>query len=129
MDSSMPTMPGDRPPRPSERVDKACDHFEAAWRVGRAPRIEDYLAAAEEADRPALRDELLTLVRELRQSEPTGAGSETLPVSTGAAAPTLAPGMAPTLPLPGAAATAVHEQATRPPSPKAMASRSGSFAP
>jgi WD40 repeat protein/tetratricopeptide (TPR) repeat protein/tRNA A-37 threonylcarbamoyl transferase component Bud32 len=111
----MPTMPGARPLRPSERIDAACDHFEAAWRAGRAPRIEDYLAAAEAADRPALRDQLLTLVRELRQAEPTRAGAEAVPVPTVAEVPTLAPRMAPTLPLPDAAA-AVHEQATRPPS-------------
>src|SRR5438270_5728073 len=109
-------MPGDRPPRPSERVDEACDQFEAAWRAGRAPRIEADLAAAEEADRPSLRDELLTLVRELRQSEPAGARSEAVPVSTVAEAPALTPGMAPTLPLPEAAAAPVHDQATRPPS-------------
>ena len=41
MDESMPTMPGDRPPRPSERVDGACDRFEAAWRAGQQPRIDD----------------------------------------------------------------------------------------
>ena len=43
MDGSTSPGPGGRPPRPSERVDEACDRFEAAWRAGRAPRIEDYL--------------------------------------------------------------------------------------
>ncbi len=59
------TMPGDRPPRPSERVNEACDRFEAAWRAGQQPRIEGYLAAADEADRHALRVELEALEREL----------------------------------------------------------------
>jgi hypothetical protein len=116
MDESMPTMKGSRPPRPSERIDEACARFEAAWRAGQAPRIEDYLAQAEEVDRPALRDELLTLVRELRQSEPTGAGSEAVPLSTVAEAPTIAPRTVSTLPLSDAASAAVHEQATRAPS-------------
>ncbi len=34
MDESMPTTPVDRPLRPSERVDEACDRFEAAWQAG-----------------------------------------------------------------------------------------------
>jgi WD40 repeat protein/tRNA A-37 threonylcarbamoyl transferase component Bud32 len=67
MNSSMPTTPGDRPARSSERVDEACDRFETAWRAGQAPRIEDYLVQAEEADRPALLGELLALECELRR--------------------------------------------------------------
>jgi WD40 repeat protein/tetratricopeptide (TPR) repeat protein/tRNA A-37 threonylcarbamoyl transferase component Bud32 len=67
MDGSMPTMPGDRPLRPSERIDEVCDRFEAAWRAGQAPRIEDYLAQADEADRPALLGELVALECELRR--------------------------------------------------------------
>jgi serine/threonine-protein kinase len=49
------------------RIDAACDRFETAWRAGQAPRIEDYLADAEEADRPALLGELLGLELELRR--------------------------------------------------------------
>jgi tetratricopeptide (TPR) repeat protein/tRNA A-37 threonylcarbamoyl transferase component Bud32 len=67
MGASVPPAPGDGPLRPSERVDAACDAFEAAWRAGRAPRIEDYLAAAAEPDRPALLGELVALERELRR--------------------------------------------------------------
>ena len=67
MEESMPTSPGDRPTRPSERVDELCDGFEAAWRAGSAPRIEDYLAEAKESDRQALLGELVALERELRR--------------------------------------------------------------
>jgi serine/threonine-protein kinase len=58
---------GGRPARTFERVDEACDHFEAAWRAGAAPRIEDYLAAAREDERPALLGEQVALERELRR--------------------------------------------------------------
>jgi hypothetical protein len=44
MDQLGSTMPAARPARASERVDAACDRFEAAWRGGADPRIEDYLA-------------------------------------------------------------------------------------
>ncbi len=44
-----------------------CDRFEAAWRSGGLPRIEDYLAEADAADRPALLRELVALERELRR--------------------------------------------------------------
>src|SRR5580765_7535620 len=67
MDQPGPPMPGGRPPRASERVDAACDRFEADWRGGGAPRIEDYLAEAGAADRPALLRELVALERELRR--------------------------------------------------------------
>jgi hypothetical protein len=67
MDESMPTTPGDRPARPSERVDELCDRFEAAWRTGAAPRIEDFLAEVEAGDCAALLRELVALERELRR--------------------------------------------------------------
>src|SRR5262245_1847847 len=57
---------GRRPVSPVRWVDAACDRFEAAWRAGAAPRIEDYLAETRQADRPALLGELVTLERELR---------------------------------------------------------------
>jgi hypothetical protein len=70
---------GDRPLRTSERIDEVCDRFEAAWRAGQAPRIDDYLDQTQELDRPALRDELLALERELRRSQPAGAPARFLP--------------------------------------------------
>ncbi len=116
MDGSISPDPGGRPPRPSERVDEMCDRFEAAWRAGRAPRIEDYLAQAQEVDRPALLGELVTLERELRLSEPTGPRSEATRLSTVAEAPSFAPATVPTRPLPEATSASVHEEATQPPS-------------
>ncbi|MGO9919845.1 MAG: hypothetical protein ACLQIB_34775 [Isosphaeraceae bacterium] len=42
------------------RIDQACDRFEAAWRVGERPRIEDWLASGKAAsERAALLRELL----------------------------------------------------------------------
>ena len=45
----------------------ACDRFEAEWRAGRRPRIEQYLAEASEPCRSALLRELLALELELRR--------------------------------------------------------------
>jgi hypothetical protein len=44
-----PADDGRRPDSPARRVDATCDALEAAWRAGRGPRIEDYLAEAEAA--------------------------------------------------------------------------------
>jgi tetratricopeptide (TPR) repeat protein/tRNA A-37 threonylcarbamoyl transferase component Bud32 len=43
------------------RVDRACDRFEAAWKAGRRPRIEDDLGTASGPDRAALLRELVPL--------------------------------------------------------------------
>ena len=52
-----------------EHVVERCDRYEAAWREGRRPRIEDYLAEALEPERAALLlRELLALELELRSS-------------------------------------------------------------
>jgi eukaryotic-like serine/threonine-protein kinase len=67
MDGSMPTSTGHRPARTSERVDALCDQFEAVWRNGPAPRIEDYLPEVETVERAALLRELVALERELRR--------------------------------------------------------------
>ena len=48
-------------PTLAERVDAACDHFEAAWKAGVRPRIEDHLDVTAGPGRPALLRELLTL--------------------------------------------------------------------
>jgi serine/threonine protein kinase len=52
-----------------KRVDEACDRFEEAWRVGQRPRIEEYLALAQESDRPELLRRLLELESELRRAD------------------------------------------------------------
>src|SRR5262245_21707173 len=49
-----------------KRVDEACDRFEKAWKEGKGPRIEDYLAEAPEPERVPLLRELLALEIELR---------------------------------------------------------------
>ena len=77
-------------------------------------------------ERPALRAELSALERELRQSEETVARPEASPRSAAepdtapspsvvAEAATIAPGSAPTSPIPGAVPSSVHEEATMPP--------------
>jgi serine/threonine protein kinase len=60
-------MPQPNPPvSVAERVDAACDRFEADWRAGKNPRVADYVAAAPESDREALRTALLAVEAELR---------------------------------------------------------------
>src|SRR4051812_24228596 len=49
------------------RIDHACDRFERAWREGRRPLIEDYLAESPQPDRPDLLRQLLRLEVELRR--------------------------------------------------------------
>ena len=55
MTNDVPPTDGDRRPHSAaRRIDAACDRFEVAWRGGQAPRIEDLLEVAAEAERPAL---------------------------------------------------------------------------
>jgi hypothetical protein len=63
-----PADDGRRPDSPVHRIDAACDRFEAAWRAGRQPRIEDFLAGADAVDRQDLLRGLLELELELRRS-------------------------------------------------------------
>jgi hypothetical protein len=62
------------PPEPSgegrsgalaDRIDLACDRFEAAWRAGQEPAIEDYLREFATPERPALLRELVAVELEL----------------------------------------------------------------
>jgi hypothetical protein len=53
----------------AERVDAACDRFEAEWTASGRPLVEDYLAGAPESDREELRQALLMLVAELSRRE------------------------------------------------------------
>jgi serine/threonine-protein kinase len=43
------------------RVDRVCVRFEAAWKAGQRPRIEEYLASVEPSERPVFLRELLLL--------------------------------------------------------------------
>src|SRR5262249_5522482 len=49
-----------------EQAVAVCDAFEAAWRDGEAPRIEDHLRGQPESVRPVLLRELLAVELELR---------------------------------------------------------------
>src|SRR5262249_34964881 len=51
--------PGSLPLSVAERLDRACDRFEADFRAGRRPRVEDYLGEVAEPERPALLRELV----------------------------------------------------------------------
>ena len=57
----------------ARRIDEVCRRFEADWRAGCQPRIEDYLGDVSHEGRPALRAELEALERELRPSEEAAA--------------------------------------------------------
>ena len=67
-----------RPPAESAalRIEQACDHFEAAWKAGAAPRIEDCLDGWTEPERSALLRELIYLdlyyrrIRAARRARP-----------------------------------------------------------
>src|SRR5262249_14070069 len=47
-------------------VDAACDRFEAAWRAGDRPRIEDFLGGTTDSDRPGLLRHLLDVELDYR---------------------------------------------------------------
>ena len=63
----------------ARRIDEVCRRFEADWREGRQPRIEDYLVDVADEGRPALRAELEALECELRRSDQTVARPEAGP--------------------------------------------------
>jgi tetratricopeptide (TPR) repeat protein len=50
------------------RSNQECDRFEAAWKAGQRPRIEDHLAAVPEPERPELLRELILLEIDYRRS-------------------------------------------------------------
>ena len=49
MSDATPTEEGNRSPSLGGRVEEVCDRFEAAWKAGRRPPIEDYLGEVPEA--------------------------------------------------------------------------------
>jgi eukaryotic-like serine/threonine-protein kinase len=51
-----------------QRLDEACDEFEAAWKAGLRPRIEAYLDRAPESEQDQWLRELLVLEIELRRA-------------------------------------------------------------
>src|SRR5208337_3784522 len=63
------TVDGDPTVAEFERIVKVCDGFEAQWRRGERPRIEEFLARNPSLPRPFLFRELLALELELARSE------------------------------------------------------------
>jgi WD40 repeat protein len=90
----------------ARRIDEICRRFEADWRAGHQPRVEDYFGGFTGDARASLALELEALQSELQQA----AGRAGI-----ADAPTIAPGSPPTLPEPGEASSSVHDAATLPP--------------
>ena len=54
-------------------IDKVCRQFEAAWRAGQTPKVEDYLGRLDETLRDELRRELQAIDAELRGGPGDGA--------------------------------------------------------
>lgn len=60
------------PPEPSlevtqlVQIDKVCRQFEAAWKAGKQPKVDDFLGSTPEPQRSELRKELQTLDAEYR---------------------------------------------------------------
>jgi hypothetical protein len=63
----------------ARRIDAVCRRFEADWRGGRRPRIDDYLAEIPAEGQPALRGELIALEQELCAAAAGGPDPETRP--------------------------------------------------
>jgi WD40 repeat protein/serine/threonine protein kinase len=106
-------------------IDEVCMRFEAAWRAGHEPRIDEYLIQLVDEARPALHAELESLARELLQSAQTmgraeagsATGREPLAASSNsevAEAPTVLLKQPPSSPQAGAAPTGVHAAVTLP---------------
>ncbi len=57
----------DLPPALGRRIDEVCTRFEAAWRAGATPRVEDYVGGWEGAERLALLRELVPLDADYRK--------------------------------------------------------------
>jgi serine/threonine protein kinase/S1-C subfamily serine protease len=119
------------PPALGRRIDEACDRFEAAWRSGSPPRLEDFVAGWEGAERAALLRELILLDADYRSAR----GEPVAPDDYCARFPEWAffaelP-MSPAQPDPGRTAPAGHEeiteQAPAPSCPGAMAGASLRF--
>jgi len=106
----------------ARRIDEVCRRFEADWRAGRQPHVEDYLGEVRGPGRPALRAELEALERELCQPTEDGPTAEdragsapktgATPPSAVAEAPTIAPATPIESPILGGMARSVHEEAT-----------------
>src|SRR5256885_12255775 len=59
--TDVPSTPAAEAVDRARRIDSICDRFEAAWREGRAPGIEDYLGEADASARRELLDALFAV--------------------------------------------------------------------
>jgi WD40 repeat protein len=100
----------------ARRIDAVCRRYEADWRAGVRPPLDNFLAEVPDQARLALRAELEALERELRQSEETVARGEPAAASE---APTMAATEPPTCPMPGQPRPTFHEDATLAPTDQA----------
>jgi WD40 repeat protein len=91
----------------ARRIEAVCRRFEADWRAGKRPAIDDYLAEVPQEARAALRTELAALECELLQAQEAGS---TLSVKVADA-----PNVRPPAPVMGEENTPVDEEATLPP--------------
>ena len=89
----------------ARRIDEVCRRFEADWRAGHQPLVEEYFGEFTGDARASLVAELEALQSELQQA----AGQAGI-----ADAPTIAPGSLPTLPEPGKRSSSVHDDETLP---------------
>ena len=96
----------------ARRIDAVCRRFEADWRAGKGPAIDEYLSEVPEEGRLALRLELEAIEQELSQQGGEPTSPQATPPSTVAETPTIAPVSPPTSPIPGMEASSVHEDAT-----------------
>jgi WD40 repeat protein/tetratricopeptide (TPR) repeat protein len=107
----------------ARRIDAVCRRFEADWRAGQKPRIQDYQDDVPDEGRAALQAELAALEEELRHGDESVARlmdiTADLPPrpqapapSTVAESPTLLPQPPPTVPVPPEAMSSVHEDPT-----------------
>ena len=69
MSTTLPTTDVSLSPSVINRMDEVCGRFEATWKAGLRPRIEDYLGETASPERSALWHELLELVYCRRQGE------------------------------------------------------------
>jgi hypothetical protein len=54
-------------PAEARQIDQICDRFEAAWKAGQRPELQEYLGTAGDAVRPALLRQLLVLDWDYRE--------------------------------------------------------------
>jgi len=109
----------------ARQIDVVCRRFEAEWRAGCQPHVEDYLLDVSDEGRPALGAELEGLERELCATQEAGVATEgrtspapdpgTTPPPAITDAPSNAPGAPSSVPDSGEARASVHEDATIPP--------------